>query len=35
MYKTLIFDLDYTLTDDKANIKEAFKKSYRIYEYKI
>ena len=25
MYKTLIFDLDDTLTDDKANIKEAFK----------
>ena len=25
MYKTLIFDLDDTLTDDKANVKEAFK----------
>ena len=25
MYKTIIFDLDDTLTDDKANIKEAFK----------
>ena len=25
MYKTIIFDLDDTLTDDKANIKEALK----------
>lgn len=25
MYKTLIFDLDDTLTDDKANMREAFK----------